>query len=154
MSDYSLTTIFNWLETKQELIKEFQLWGITDFVITPPTQKSVSVQYILRGHEIILTMDKQDRPQDNLRVIYMTIHALRLNELRGMSDIFESAYLQLNAPIIDKDPYDVLGLPRGTAKPVCEAQFKELAKKEHPDRGGNAQKFKELNEAIEKIRKP
>ncbi|SRR5258708_26428768 len=153
MNEYSLTTKKNWLETKIELESELKAWKITDWVLSSSTQRYVSLQYILRGREITLTMDKQMRPQDNLRVIYLCIRSLRLNEVRGMSDIIESAYLQLNAPIIDKDPYDVLGLPRGTAKTVCEAQYRELVKQYHPDKGGDPQKMAQLTKAIEEIRK-
>lgn len=154
MNEYSLTTNKNWLQTKVELEQELRKWGITDFLLSGPTQTAVSLRYILHGKEITLTMDKQARPVDNLRVIYLVVRSLRLNELRGMSDIIQNAYLQLGAPVLEKDPYDVLGLPRGTAAPVCEAQYKEMLKKVHPDvPGGSAEKTKELNEAIEKIRK-
>lgn len=153
MTDYSLTTKKNWLQTKIELETEFRRWGVTDYVISPSSQKSVSVRYIVNGREVTLTYDKQARPQDNLRVIYLTINSLRLNDLRGISSLVESNYLQLSAPVIEKDPYDVLGLPRGTAPAVCEAQFKELAKRNHPDvPGGSAEKMQELTKAIEQIR--
>lgn len=152
MTDYQLNTQKTWLQTKAELLREFNLWGVDDFILTPPNQKAVTLRYVLRGKEIVLSMDKQYRAQDNLRVILFTIHSLRMNEVRGMDEIFESAYLQLGAPILEKDPYDVLGLPRGTAVAVCEAQFKELAKKAHPDYGGTTEKFQELNKAIEDIR--
>lgn len=152
MQEYSLNSKKTWLQTKIELEQEFARWGVVDYVVTPASQNAVSVRYVLRGKEIILNMDKQYNAKDNLRVILFTIKSLRLNELRGMSEIFESAYLQLNAPVLEKDPWDVLGLPRGTTLPVCEAQFKELAKTAHPDRGGSAEKFQELTKAIEQIR--
>jgi len=152
MSDYVLDTKKNWLQTKQQLANEFSKWGVTDWILTPPNQTIVTVRYVLGDREIVLTSDKQASPKDNLRVVWMTVQSLRLNELRGMSEIFTSAYMQIGAPILEKDPWDVLGLPRGTAISVCEAQFKVLAKKNHPDLGGDAVKFKELNDAIEKIR--
>lgn len=153
MTDYVLDTKKNWLQTKQQLANEFQKWGVSDWILTPPNQTIVTVKYILHGREIVLTSDKQQSPKDNLRVIWMTVQSLRLNELRGMSEIFTSAYLQIGAPILEKDPWGVLGLPRGTALSVCDAQFKVLAKQNHPDTGGSTEKFKELNDAIDKIRK-
>lgn len=150
--NYEMNTKKNWLQTKEEIENEFARWGVTDFILTPANQNIVTCRFIVHGKEILLTSGNQPRPADNLRVIYYTIHSMRLNELRGMSEIFESAYMQLAAPVIEKDPYDVLGLPRGTAKSVCEAQFKELAKHYHPDQGGDPVKFKEVNDAIEKIR--
>ncbi len=38
-----------------ELEREFNLWGVSEFAVTPPSQKTVSVRYILREKEIVLT---------------------------------------------------------------------------------------------------
>lgn len=143
----------NWLQTRAELEEELARWKITDYTLTKPDNTQVTLRYVLRGNEITLTMGKQWRAADNLRIIFLTVQALRMNEVRGMTEIFASAYAQLNAPVIEKDPYDVLGLPRGTAKAVCEAQYRELLKKYHPDvQGGSAEKTKELIDAINKVR--
>ena len=46
-----------------------------------------------------------------------------------------------------KNYYDILGVPEDASNDQIKKAFKEIAKKEHPDRGGNEARFKEANEA-------
>ena len=45
-----------------------------------------------------------------------------------------------------KNYYDVLGVNEQSTSAEITRAFKELAKKHHPDRGGDESKFKEINE--------
>jgi hypothetical protein len=152
MIPYKMTTNKTWLQTRSEIALEMKRWEIADWLVEK-YNNGAKLSYVRNGKTIDLYMDKQARPQDNLRVLFYTVQALRMNEVRGISEVMASAYLQIAAPVIDRDPYEVLGLPRGTALAVCEAQFKELAKQFHPDRpGGSAEKMTALTKAIEEIR--
>lgn len=165
MQQYRLSTKFNWQKTYADLAYTFRQWGVHSWSVVEPRKKRlddwtpnpddrrVSIRFEVKGKTVNLSMDKQNRAVDNFRVLYIAIEDMRMQERRGIADIIENAYLQLSAPFVEQDPYDVLGLPRGTAKPVCEAQYKELAKQAHPDSGGSLERMKLLNEAIEKIRR-
>ena len=52
-----------------------------------------------------------------------------------------------------RDPYEVLGVPRGAAAGQIKSAFRKLAKKHHPDANKNdpnaAEKFAEVNSAYE-----
>lgn len=52
-----------------------------------------------------------------------------------------------------RDPYEVLGVPRGTSASAIKSAFRKLAKKLHPDANKNdakaAGRFSELNTAYE-----
>lgn len=46
-----------------------------------------------------------------------------------------------------KDYYKTLGVARNATKEEIKKAYRELAHKYHPDKGGNAEQFKEINEA-------
>jgi len=46
-----------------------------------------------------------------------------------------------------KNYYDILGVSEDSSSDQIKKAFKDIAKKEHPDRGGDETKFKEANEA-------
>lgn len=48
-----------------------------------------------------------------------------------------------------KNYYDVLGVEKGAKKDDIKKAFYKLASKYHPDKGGDAEKFKEINEAYQ-----
>ena len=51
-----------------------------------------------------------------------------------------------------KDYYKILGVSENADNKQIHSAFKELAKKHHPDRGGDAEKFKEINEAYDTLK--
>ena len=51
-----------------------------------------------------------------------------------------------------KDYYDILGVSEDATNEQVKRAFKEIAKKEHPDRGGNEARFKEANEAYDTLK--
>src|SRR3989344_648701 len=46
-----------------------------------------------------------------------------------------------------RDYYEILGLKKSSSKEEIKKAYKKLALKHHPDKGGDAEKFKELSEA-------
>ena len=52
---------------------------------------------------------------------------------------------------VGDDPYRVLGLHSGASMRVVKAAYRALAQDTHPDRGGDPEKFKRVQEAYEKI---
>ena len=53
-----------------------------------------------------------------------------------------------------KNYYDILGVSEDASSEDIKKAFKEIAKKEHPDRGGNETRFKEANEAYDTLKNP
>jgi DnaJ-class molecular chaperone len=47
------------------------------------------------------------------------------------------------------NPYDVLGVPRTASQEEIKAKYRELAMRYHPDKGGNDEKMKEVNQAYD-----
>lgn len=53
-----------------------------------------------------------------------------------------------------KDYYKILGVDKGASQDDIKKMFRELAHKHHPDKGGNEEKFKEINEAYQVLGDP
>ena len=98
-------------------------------------------------------MGAQARAVDNLRVLYLAVEAMRLNERRGISDVIESAYLQLAAPADVVEPYELLEIRPDTSLEIAEAAYKAKVRKIHPDKRGSVEEMTQLNNAIEAIRR-
>lgn len=50
---------------------------------------------------------------------------------------------------MSKDYYKILGISKTASQDEVKAAFRRLAIEHHPDKGGNAEKFKEINEAYQ-----
>ena len=170
MSSYSLKTKMTWAKTRDDLSETFAKWGVVDWNIIAPAgltasqlvsyqhnaaNRAVTVRWVTRKErrEMRLSMSEQSRPVDNLRVLYLAIEAMRMNEVRGIGRLVQDAYMQLAGPQAERDPYEVLGLRSDCALEVAEGAYRAMAKMLHPDaEHGDVERMKQLNAAIERIR--
>jgi len=53
-----------------------------------------------------------------------------------------------------RDPYQILGVEKTASADDIKSAYRKLAKKHHPDLGGDPEKFKELNEAHDILSNP
>lgn len=165
MPDYTLTTKSSWSKTLNELESSLYKWGATEIDVNYPRgarseksdqsadERTVILQYMLKGKDVKVEMGRQLRAVDNLRVLYICIESMRMNERRGMSETMESMYLQLASPVQEKSPWEILGIMPDSPIEVAEAVYRTMAIKYHPDKGGNPEMMRLLNSAIERIRK-
>lgn len=182
-SDYTLHTKKTWDETIRELAETFEKWGIRQWRTDPQrpplranqyhglAERTVTLYYTIKGRNVVLVSKAQSTARDNLRVLYLVVEALRLNERRGLAETAADAYRQtypaLPAPGQAAssavppdpsgacDPYAVLFVQHGAPLAVCEAAYRALAKAAHPDSTGNQQgdaRMAALSAAIATIR--
>ena len=148
---YSMNTEMSWARTNKDLRRTFAAWKISEWDVARASERSihcpVTVWFKLRGRTIELTLGTQRTAEDNLRAVYLTIEAMRLADVRGLTEFTAAAYAQLEAPKQKRDPSDVLGVLNTAPDGVVNAAFRELSKTAHPDKGGSAERFKELEEA-------
>ncbi len=104
------------------------------------------------GHTIQLKMDTAQRAIDNIQQLRLGLEEMRMIYQRGLENMVRTAYMQLAAPEMQRDPYEVLGVRPDTAIEDIEALYTIKAKRAHPDVGGSEDAMKELNSAIERIR--
>lgn len=50
---------------------------------------------------------------------------------------------------MSKDYYQILGIQKGASETDVKSAFRRLAREHHPDKGGSAEKFKQINEAYQ-----
>ncbi|MBF8255108.1 MAG: hypothetical protein HW375_15 [Anaerolineales bacterium] len=70
-----------------------------------------------------------------------------------LREMAEQAAALLSAPVRARPAHEVLGVFPNAPIEVFEAAYKALAKTSHPDAGGTDAAMKELNAAIEEIRR-
>lgn len=117
-----------------------------------PADRAVSVTFTAGKHiNRTVTIDRFERPVDNLWALAIGLDAVRLNELRGLDDVARQVYQALPAPR-KRDPWEVLGLRPDADLDAIEAVYKTKAKRLHPDVGGSVEAFRELQEAYEAVR--
>lgn len=156
---YHMTTKVTSYVTEQDLAETFAKWGVDDYQVDfnvmrskhgrhgmTAAERGVTVRWRPRGaqHEVVLSMDRHATPQDNVRVLYLAIDALRLNEKRGLGDAMRSAYLQLEA---GGNHWQTLGIPPLSSRAEIERAFRLAANYAHPDRGGSDAEMAALNVA-------
>ncbi len=149
-------------QTRREIEDEFRKWrahswsdsDVSDYEIPlrlDRSQTNAFVRFVLRGIPVTVECSSQESYGGNLRCIFYAIEAMRMNEVRGIADTMKNAYLQLAGPAQGRDPYEVLGVRPDADPEIIGAAYRALAKKLHPDAGGDADEFKEIDEAYSKI---
>ena len=157
-NNYRMSTTKTWKQTYGEMQTQFQRWaqlrgGVVNWTVDNMRgQRDVTLRYTLPGEpEVTLHMNQQWTAEDNLRVLYLAVQSLRLNEVRGIADVVKQAYLALPGPAVRRDPFEVLGVRADAPREVVDASYKAMAKRLHPDGGGDVEAFKELQEAYEAV---
>lgn len=116
---------------------------------------------------VALTMRREERAVDNLRLLAQAVEAIRMDDVRGVTNLVVKLYRQMYpeaakaaAPLrpeptatrADASPYATLHLAEGAPLVVAEAAYKALVKAAHPDSGGSHAAMVVLNGAIQRIR--
>lgn len=117
-----------------------------------PADRAVSVTFSAGKHvNRTVTVDRFERPVDNLWALAVGLDDVRMNELRGLDTVAQQVYQAIAAPR-QRDPWEVLGLRPDADIDAIEAVYRTKAKRLHPDSGGSVDAFKELQEAYEAVK--
>ena len=167
MSNARFATTF--VQARDRLMSQLRLMGAKNVVVSSwlplrndglPYAESarrriedpgVAVYFQWKGRPMVMARDVFSNVHDNLRSIGLAVEHLRGMERHGGAHMMERSFegfAQLAAPG-SFDPWAVLGLKRGTSRNDIEAKFRELAKRHHPDRGGEPEQFVAIRKARE-----
>lgn len=118
-----------------------------------PDDPGVAVYFEHKKRSMCFACDRWDRIEHNMQAIAKTIEALRGIARWGTGDMLEAAFTgfaALPAPGAARDWWEVLGVPRGAAPDAIQAAYRRLRSEHHPDRGGDAARFSEVEQAYKK----
>lgn len=156
----------SWTRCRDALVQTVGLWGAPTYFLQCPVapryassfeskeDRAVSVTFTAKGHpERKVTVDRFERPVDNLWALAKGLDAIRLNELRGLDDVARQVYQALPAPAKRRDPFEVLGLRPDASQEDIKDMYRLKARRLHSDvAGGNDEAMKELNEAFAAVK--
>lgn len=146
--------------TEMELRAAFEKWGIHHqkripwAIVSPRSADYATIEFEMPdGAKTVLTHKAQDSYAKNLRVLYLAIEALRMNDLRGISGLVRAAYLALPAPDAARDPFEVLQVRSDASPSIIQAAYTALAKV-YAESGSSpdAERMKEINAARDALR--
>jgi hypothetical protein len=120
-----------------------------------PADTGVAVWFKLGGEQRVLACDRWLRIEENLRAIALHIQALRGMDRWGVGNVAQAfaGFTALPERAGGLAWWEVLGYDpepenlRAITAAEIEERFRKLALVHHPDRGGNAEKWHELQEA-------
>lgn len=153
------------VDARRGLVRQLELLGAEDIVISSNADLTrsgdiaarqrriddtgVAVYFTLNGAQRCIPCDKWVRLEDNVHAIELTVEALRGLERWGAKEMVNAAFAGFaELPETTRRPwYVVLGVLPDVPVPAIEARFRHLAKQVHPDQGGSAEAFRELEAA-------
>lgn len=109
----------------------------------------VACYFTRKGKQLCFACDLYLKAGDNLHAIELTVSALRGIARWGTGDMMESAfrgYAALPQPA-GLRWWETLGVPVNAPLDVVREAYRMLAKKHHPDMGGDAEMFRRISEA-------
>jgi hypothetical protein len=117
--------------------------------------QGVALWFDLDGERRVFACDRWDRIGSNLHAIGKTLEAIRGIERWGVADADTRAlegFKALPEPARPRDWWEVLKLSPDADRDAIEIAYRVLAKRLHPDKGGDPAAFAELVDAWQDAR--
>jgi hypothetical protein len=123
-----------------------------------PDDPGVAVYFLDKnGKQKCIACDRYKKVECNIQAISKTIGALRGIDRWGTGDMVEAAFAGFTAlppkPAGPRPWWVVFDCPAHTMTAWVLQEYRNLAMKFHPDRGGSNQQMAELNAAFESFKK-
>lgn len=117
-----------------------------------PKDPGVAVYWNVGKETRCMAVDYYDRIADNIAAIAATLEAMRAIERHGGAEILERAFTGFNmlpAPEQRRWWWEVLGVERSASRSDVEAAYRAKRSEAHPDKGGDAAAFGEVQRAFD-----
>lgn len=115
-----------------------------------PTDPGVAVWFVWDGIQVCIPVDRYQKVEDNLQAIHHILEARRTELRHGGLAIVRATFTGFAAlPNPANRPWrDVLGSDI-TSRTQLEAVYKRLRSESHPDKGGSADRFHDVQRAYD-----
>ena len=116
-----------------------------------PTDRAVAAYFDYKGKPMCFACDTWSSVEDNFWAINLTIDAIRMIERAGASELLERAFQgfrALPAPA-GTNWWEVLGISPSADDETIRAAYRDLARKHHPDAGGDVEEFHRIRAAYD-----
>ncbi len=116
-----------------------------------PDDKGVAVYFTFKGKQKCFPCDKWNRVEDNIYAVGKTVEALRGIERWGSRQMVDATFNGFKAlPNPENMPwYSILGVSPDASIEAIKKNYRLLAMKHHPDKGGNGDEFDRIKKAYE-----
>ena len=152
---------------RSNLLREIKLLGGSDCIFSSDIQRrqdglpyadakpksgdpGIAAYFNRKGRQLCFACDRYLTVDDNMHAIALTVQALRGVARWGTGDMMESAfrgYASLPERAGGSSWWDILGVPINATTEQAWKAYRLLAKKHHPDIGGDAELFLQIHEA-------
>ena len=167
MSTWGIDTSF--AKARDTIIDEVRRFGGRDLVVssniplrrdgypyanfTRPDDSGVAIYFTYQGEQVVFACDKWRNAEDNLQAIRKAIEAFRGLERWGVSDLLKRAFTGFKAlpeRASGRPWWEVLDCPEGAGAEIIKEFYRAALHRVHPDKGGTAEQFAEVQEAYKK----
>ena len=118
-----------------------------------PTDTGVAVYFVWNNRPVTLACDKWLRVEDNIWAIAKHIEALRGQERWGVGTLEQAFRGYMALPGVGQTSGEnwwmVLGVPINATPEKIKEAFRLLAKKHHPDAGGDREMWERINRSYQ-----
>ena len=115
-----------------------------------PDDPGVAVYWIDAGESRCMAIDRDDRIADNLAAVAATLDAMRAIERHGGAEILNRAFTGFTAlPSSAESWWGILGVEPNARPAEIEAAYRRRRSETHPDKGGDASEFDNVQRAYE-----
>ncbi|MGL4404652.1 MAG: J domain-containing protein [Notoacmeibacter sp.] len=112
----------------------------------------VAIYFNRKGVSTVMARDAFYPNADNIWSIALAVEAMRALARNGGEGLMGKAFVGMAALPPPKPWWEILSVANDAPLAVVEAVYRKLVKTLHPDRGGNANKWQELQSAINAAR--
>jgi len=131
-------------------VKEIVISSNVSLGNSNPKDAGVAVWFLWEDKQLCIAVDRYKKVEENLQAIHLVVESRRTELRHGGLHLLRQAFAGFKAlpeASGSKSCWDVLGIEQTQNKDLINGRYRELSKTAHPNGGGTAESFLELQQA-------